>query len=102
MPKSHDQKPRNKHRRLKHAKTIQPKIAKLSQRQVARRLLHQNYLEVCKAQRELEASLRAVNLKWRDLEKAVNSFAKGKWSGVDRPLLERMFRQHGIIQAQAA
>lgn len=103
MPKSHDAKPRNKSRREKYQKEL-AKGRKLipTRRQIARGLLRKHYQDAVKAQRELEQSLRALGIKWRALETAVAKMADGKWSGVDKALLNQLFAAHGLRFDEAA
>lgn len=103
MPLSHDSKPRKRSRRQK-AQRVSRGIAKpkLSKRQFVRRRLRENFLEVCKAQRELEAALRAVGVSWRRLEKAVAEMADGKWAKVNPDFIKKFLAAEGVKFAEAA
>ena len=94
MPKSHDGKPRNKPRREKYRARERTPLK--SRRAIARGLLRSHYLAAVKAQRELESTLRQVGIKWRALEKAVAVLAGGKWSKVNKEIIEGLFMAHGV------
>jgi hypothetical protein len=98
MPLSHDSKPRKKPRRQKYQKEREKRgnVVKLSPRQAFRRKLRENFLEVCKAQRELEQALRAVGISWRKLEKAVHALADGRWAKVDPAFLKAFLAAEGV------
>jgi hypothetical protein len=119
MPKSHDAKPRNKHRRDKwqsertetthrtdqtnRAKGfIGPLFPMFARKQSQRRRLRRDYEAACKAQREFEAALRASRISWRALEKAVLEFAAGQWARIDPAFLANLYKAHGYDLKEAA
>jgi len=83
MPICHDSKPRRKHRRQKFAATI-PRHLFVSRRSQRRRLLRQACIDVAKAQRTIECTLREQGISWRAVEKAVASQVRGEWEHLDK------------------
>jgi ABC-type branched-subunit amino acid transport system ATPase component len=78
MPKSHDAKPRNKHRREKAVlNNIVPALARKKSARQTRRLRSRHYTASSyAAQNELSDWLRFHGLKWRHYEKACDTSSR--------------------------
>lgn len=104
MAKTHDAKPRNKHRREKFKKEMERrnkgKPKPLTRRQKSRRVLQSSCLAIAKAQKELEIALRAVGIKWRAVEKAIHK-AGGDWKRLDQRFVAELYADHGIDAERA-
>ena len=92
MPLSHDSKPRKKDRRAK-AQYMLALPKKPSRRSIKRRLLQQSAAQYARAQIQLEKTFRALGIRWRDIERAVN----GNWSLLTKKeWLDGFFAARGI------
>jgi len=81
MPKSHDAKPRNRHRRTKAAKRQRGKT--LSLRSVIRRVRSPEIARLFDAQQALEHALREKGIRWRQIEIAIRDQKGGRWTKLD-------------------
>ena len=100
MPKSHDSKPRKKHRRQKAQQVSKPRSKSsksvISLRSYHRRQLRQNALDVTKAQKDLEIALRQLGVSWRKVEKAIHK-AGGAWSKLDSQFIAKLCADSGVV-----
>jgi len=70
MPKTDDQKPRNKARRHKAILNGKPAVVRISERTIRRSLQRARLVMEIAAEREIRAHLDKAGLRWRDYELA--------------------------------